>query len=72
MIEIQQELVTLRHDDQCLGFYWPYGFDQVMIGSTYWNPKTQVHQFQGWKEAELYTVEEAHQIFNMLLSAGAY
>ena len=72
MIELQQELVTLRHDDQCLGFYWPHGFDQVMIGSIHWNPNIKQHVFQGWKEPELYSVTEAHDIFNMLLSAGAY
>ena len=69
---IQQELVTLRYADQCLGFYWPTGADAVMIGSIEWNPKIERHEFKGFKKPELYSIEEAHEIFDDLLKGGAY
>jgi hypothetical protein len=69
---IQQEFVTLKHWDQCLGFYWPHGFDHVMIGSIAWNPQIKQYEFEGHKKPELYSIEEAHEIFNDLIKSGAY
>jgi hypothetical protein len=72
MPTIQQELVTLRHSDQLLGFYWPFGFDEVMIGHVYYNPNIKNHEFDRYDKPKLYSVFEAHEIFFDLLNAGAY
>jgi hypothetical protein len=74
MINMQQEIVTLKYSDSHsrLGFYWPYGFDICMVGSVHFNTNTKQHIFDNIVKPVLMSVQEAHDLFNELLGAGAY
>jgi hypothetical protein len=72
VITIQQEIVTLKYRGSYLGFYWPFGFDLVMVGSVIPNPVAPGHIFVEPIKQVLLSVEEAHQLFDTLMDAGAY
>ena len=58
---ITQEIVSLRHGDNLVMFYWPLATNVVHISATE-TPE---------KDGD-YSVEEAHELFETLLNMGAY
>jgi hypothetical protein len=60
-ITIQQQRVSLRCADNFVTFDWPLGADEVTISGTY-HPAIPT----------IYSVEEAAEVFDLLLRHGAY
>jgi hypothetical protein len=74
VITIQQECVVLKYRNAFLSFYWPFGFDIVQVESVIPNPNPQTsrHIPDGLVGPIHMSVEEAHQLFDTLMDAGAY
>jgi hypothetical protein len=60
-ITMQQQRVTLRCGYNLVSFDWPVGSDAVTIS-----------QSERPESTELYSIEEAHELFDKLLRSGAY